>query len=269
MAAKATRADGIDDALLDLKWNIRVADIKLLSYNIHKGFSTNQKFVLTLMREALRKTDADLVFLQEVLGHHDHPERRIASWPTTAQFEFLADSVWSHYAYGKNAIYSEGHHGNAILSKYPIIKWSNLDISNSRLEKRGLLYALIQTPTCEVHCICLHLDLMESGRQAQLERVSTWIHEHVPAHAPLIIAGDFNDWRQKASLQFEANLGLEEVFAFLDGAHAKTFPSFWPALRLDRIYFRNAQPGSGIRMRGDPWKNLSDHIPLYAEMKLK
>jgi endonuclease/exonuclease/phosphatase family metal-dependent hydrolase len=41
--------------------------IKVLSYNIHKGFSpSNRRFVLQGIREGIRSTGADVVFLQEL-----------------------------------------------------------------------------------------------------------------------------------------------------------------------------------------------------------
>ena len=91
--------------------------IKILTYNIHKGFNaSNRRFVLHEMKDALREINADIVFLQEIQGEHRHKQNRISDWPDTSQFEFLADQVWQHHAYGKNAIYKSGHHGNAILS---------------------------------------------------------------------------------------------------------------------------------------------------------
>ncbi|MGZ3709925.1 MAG: endonuclease/exonuclease/phosphatase family protein, partial [Bdellovibrionota bacterium] len=64
------------------------------------------------MRDALRAERADLVFLQEVLGEHEIHSRTVQGWPAGPQFEFLADELWPHFAYGKNAAYSAGHHGN-------------------------------------------------------------------------------------------------------------------------------------------------------------
>ncbi|MDO9195055.1 MAG: EEP domain-containing protein, partial [Rhodoferax sp.] len=41
--------------------------IKVLTVNIHKGFSFfNRKFILHELREAIRSVGADVVFLQEV-----------------------------------------------------------------------------------------------------------------------------------------------------------------------------------------------------------
>ena len=37
--------------------------------------------------------------------------------------------MWSDYAYGRNAVYPEGHHGNAVLSRFPIEHYQNLDVS--------------------------------------------------------------------------------------------------------------------------------------------
>ena len=98
--------------------------LRVVSYNIHKGFSHfNQRMVIHDLRERLRALNADIVFLQEVQGSQVGHAQRWAHWPTAPQYEFLADDVWSDYAYGKNAVYDHGHHGNAILSSYPNVRW--------------------------------------------------------------------------------------------------------------------------------------------------
>src|SRR3989338_3836062 len=112
--------------------------LRVLSYNIHKGFSAgSRRFLLDAMREAIEIVHADIVLLQEVQGEHTGHLSRIPAYPSAAQFEFLADRLWPHYAYGKNAVYQHGHHGNAILSKYPILFHENIDVSTNRLESRG------------------------------------------------------------------------------------------------------------------------------------
>jgi endonuclease/exonuclease/phosphatase family metal-dependent hydrolase len=133
--------------------------LRVLSYNIHKGFSMgNRRFVLDGIRQAIRETSADLVFLQEVLGEHQDHKKKYPEWRKDSQFEFLADEVWPHYAYGKNAIYTSGHHGNAILSKYPFTFFENIDISTNRVEQRGLLHGVIEIPGHKqpIHAICVY-----------------------------------------------------------------------------------------------------------------
>ena len=244
--------------------------LKILSYNIHKGFnSSNLKFTLKKLKESIESVQADIVFLQEVVGHHEVHKKRVKEWPLVSQFEYLADHIWPHFAYGKNAVYPHGHHGNAILSKYPISQWENIDISTNRLENRGLLHVEVHPWENQpaLHLICLHLSLFESGRQAQLRNLCDRIAAHIPPESPLIVAGDFNDWREKASLVLKKELHLDELFLQLSGQHAKTFPSWMPALRLDRIYTRFFQPLSSQILTQGVWSTLSDHAALFGELK--
>ena len=97
---------------------------KVLTVNVHKGFTSfNRRFMLHELREAVRQVSADLVFLQEVLGTHQRHAGRVTNFPQEPHYEFLADSIWTQYAYGRNAVYTDGHHGNALLSKFPIVHY--------------------------------------------------------------------------------------------------------------------------------------------------
>lgn len=239
---------------------------KILSYNIHKGFNlSNSQYTLDLIKEGLKESEADLLCLQEVCGPNTHPQKEKIH-PLHTQFEFLADGVWSHYAYGKNAVYKRGDHGNAILSKYPIVAWHNLDLSTNRLEHRGLLHATIEMPQGKtLHVMTAHLDLREKGRIKQIYRICEYIKHSVGLKDKILLSGDFNDWRQNLSRILKEEVQLDEVFLKQYHAHARTFPSFAPILRLDRIYYRNFNPLKALCFTGDPWKSLSDHNPLYAE----
>ena len=246
-------------------------NLKVLSYNIHKGFSSgNRRFVLHKIRHAIRTEQADLVFLQEVQGHHEQNSREIEDWPKQPQFEFLADGIWHHHAYGKNAVYTSGHHGNAILSKYPILFWENIDVSTSRLERRGLLHVTVGVPGMRkpLHAICVHFGLFEADRRWQIGKLCARIDSHVPHHDPLIIAGDFNDWRIRASKLLRNNLGVAEAFESTHGSAAKSFPSWLPSLPLDRIYFRGVAIENAKCLTGKPWNQLSDHAALSAEIRV-
>jgi len=246
----------------------RPPDLRILSYNIHKGFTQgNRRFVLERIRQVLEITNADIVFLQEVLGEHTGHAKTVEEWPTQPQFEYIADSLWPHHVYGKNAVYSSGHHGNAILSKHGFVSWENIDVSTNKLERRGLLHGVVEIPQLEkqLHLICLHLDLRESGRLKQIQILCDRVASHVPADAPLVIAGDFNDWKYQAGRLLENRLDVQEVHKQLHGHYARSFPSWLPVLRLDRIYARGLAPRAAEALTGRPWSELSDHTPLFAE----
>ncbi|MHA7834955.1 MAG: endonuclease/exonuclease/phosphatase family protein [Algiphilus sp.] len=245
------------------------AQISVLTLNMHKGFSAwNRRFVLHDLRDAIRRADADVVLLQEVLGAHYEHSTRWEHWPEQGQYEFLADTVWSAYAYGRNAVYSEGHHGNAILSKFPILHWYNHDVSTPDAEKRGLLHCQLAIPgwTSPLHAVCVHLGLREAQRRDQIVRLCAMVEGHVGNDTPLLIAGDFNDWRGRVHAPLTKRLGVREVFVERTGRAARTFPAWWPLLRLDRVYLRNLSDTHAEVLHGRPWRTLSDHAPLTLDI---
>jgi endonuclease/exonuclease/phosphatase family metal-dependent hydrolase len=242
--------------------------VKVLTYNIHKGFDRyNRGFILRRIKEQLQKTDIDVVLLQEIQGRHLRHESNVIDWPMATQLEFLADSIWPHYAYGKNAIYRRGHHGNAILSKYSISEWSNLNLSRFRRASRSLLHGRIDIPEKDrsLHLLCVHLDLIGFERNRQVRELKRYIEDTIPEDEALIMGGDFNDWRSGMQHALEDQLGLHEAHRHLAGYYAKTFPSHRPMLRMDRIYFRGVDLVESHVLDRHPWDELSDHLPLFAE----
>jgi endonuclease/exonuclease/phosphatase family metal-dependent hydrolase len=239
----------------------------IATYNIHKGFTQlNRRMVIHELRERLHGLAADILLLQEVVGVHRGHAARHVDWPMKPQHEFIADTVWHEVAYGKNAVSHHGHHGNALLSRFPIVSQENLDISAHPFESRGLLHCTIDLGPGEprLHCLNVHLGLFERGRKWQIHALCERIRATVPADAPLLIAGDFNDWRHKANRLIIDELGVIEVFAAVRGRPARTFPSVMPVFRLDRIYARGLSIVDAHVHYAFPWGRISDHAALAA-----
>ncbi len=248
-----------------------MTSLRVLSYNIHKGFGAwSRKFVLEKIREAIVLVKADLVFLQEVQGEHKGHAGKIPEWPIESQFEYLANEVWPHFKYGKNAVYESGHHGNAILSKFRILVDENLDISASPMESRGMLHvlAMVGKPKKPLHCVCVHLGLRKKWRDAQVDQIVERIQSVIPSDQPLILAGDFNDWSGKITRRLTRQTGLYEVFLQKYGRHARTYPAKLPLLKLDRVYCRGVEVEEAEVLSGSPWKALSDHSAVFAQLKI-
>lgn len=248
--------------------------LRVLSYNIHQGLTVaRRKLTLAFLRDAIRSLGADLVILQEVAGSDGVGARyRGKQQPmeeASFQLEDLADSLWPYTAFGKNSVFSGGYHGNAILSRYPILESKNHDISIAKrgLVRRGTLYAKIEPPGLgsPLHVWATHLGLIQAERNRQVKNVCSIIEGKVPGAQPVVLAGDFNDWREVISTKVHKKLQLDEVFLAQDGQHARTFPSPFPVLRLDRIYFRHLKLNAALRISGRPWQFLSDHLPILAE----
>ncbi|KTC98307.1 endonuclease/exonuclease/phosphatase family protein [Legionella geestiana] len=243
--------------------------VSLITYNIHKGFGPGRlRFLLPEMREALAALNPDVVFLQEVQGAHLRREARVSGWPDAPQFAYLAENLWPHFAYGRNASYRSGHHGNAILSKFPMSTPSNLVLSTVRRASRGVLHCVLETDFARVHLLCVHLGVFRAERERQTDILQQAMDTLVPAGEPLLMAGDFNDWRNTLSSEFFESHGLREAFQEVHGAHARSFPAVRPALQVDRIYYRGVSVSDVHCLAGKPWSRLSDHVPLFARFTL-
>jgi endonuclease/exonuclease/phosphatase family metal-dependent hydrolase len=188
--------------------------LKLATYNIHKGVSAmSRRNRIHDLQAGLHALDADVVFLQEVQGRNDMHAARFDNWPEVAQHTFLAGDRWAEAVYGSNSVRTDGDHGNAMLSRFKLVSHENIDISDHRFESRGLLHCEFDFDGIAVHCICAHLGLFEESRIRQADAMIARIRSHVPAEAPLIIAGDFNDWRHRLGKRLVESLGVREVFS--------------------------------------------------------
>lgn len=261
--------------------------LRIVTYNIHKGVSTlGSRPRVHAIKQALTGLRADIVFLQEVQGRHDLLAlRHSASWPSQGQHEFLADDH-QHSAYGMNAVYDHGHHGNALLSNFPIVSAMNHDVSDHAFESRGILHCVLQIAGRDVHCYVIHLGLFAGSRLRQTQSLIEAVTSTAPPQAPLLIAGDFNDWTNALSESLRTRLNVTEVFdqhlssrrfgdylRRLSGrgprkSPARTFPSAMPVLQLDRVYVRGFEINQAKVLHGPSWARLSDHAPIIADLML-
>ncbi len=262
--------------------------LRIVTYNIHKGISTlGSRPRIHAIKQALTGLQADLVFLQEVQGRHDLLAlRHSGHWPSQGQHEYLA-ADHQHSAYGMNAVYDHGHHGNALLSSFPIASAVNHDVSDHAFESRGILHCVLEIAGTPVHCYVIHLGLFAGSRLRQTQSLIEAVESTAPAGAPLLIAGDFNDWTNALSDSLRERLGVTEVFdrslssrgfgdylRRLSGrgprkSPARTFPAAMPVLQLDRIYVRGFAVGDARVMYGPSWARLSDHAPIVADLELQ
>ncbi len=267
--------------------------LRVATYNIHKGVTGIRRVPrIHDVRMALHAIDADIVFLQEVQDRNERL-RHHANYPKSTQLDFLATTGYEHQVYGKNAVYPHGHHGNAILSRHAIRHSTNHDISDHALEKRGMLHAVARVAPrgklrTDVHLICVHFGLIKRSRLRQADQLAEFVEREIPPRAPLIIAGDFNDWQRRVDAVLRGRLDVDEVAvaqesprrsvldrllpwrnALASQPPARTFPSFAPMLTLDRIYVRGFRVVDTEVPKGLTWARRSDHAPLIAELVLR
>ncbi|MDR3452908.1 MAG: endonuclease/exonuclease/phosphatase family protein [Rhodoferax sp.] len=239
--------------------------LRVATYNIHKGvqgIGPRRRLEIHNLGHAVEQLDADVVCLQEVRKLHRREEQHFTHWPDLPQAEFLAPEGYEA-VYQTNAVTRHGEHGNALLSRWPVMDHQHEDMSDHRFEQRGLLHVEVHAHGRTVHVIVVHLGLIPASRTRQVAQLKRFIEREVPAQAPLLVAGDFNDW----GVQIKRALGAIDLVAF-DGTRNATYPARLPVVQLDHIYSRGLKPVGLEIPRGRIWWRMSDHLPLIAEFEI-
>ena len=239
--------------------------LRVATYNIHKGVQgvgLRRRLEIHNLGHAVEQLDADIVCLQEVRKVHRGEARYFSRWPEMPQAEFLAPDGYEA-VYRTNAITRHGEHGNAMLSRWPVLDHQHEDMSDHRFEQRGLLHSEVRVHDKAVHVVVVHLGLIRASRERQVAQLRRFIAREVPQDAPLLVAGDFNDW----GVMVQREMAAIDLRAF-KGARQPTFPSRLPLVQLDHVFGRGLQPLGLHVPRGRIWWRMSDHLPLIAEFGL-
>lgn len=245
---------------------------RLATYNIHRAIGVDRRFRPQRIAQILKDHEPDIVLLQEVdEGVPRSREMNLAR-------ELASEIGLQHFALGHNVSLRKGWYGNATLSRYPIARERNIDLTIGRRKRRGCQHTTIQvekirghTHRLEVFNLHLGLSARERQRQAGLLARS---HEMsmLEAGQACILGGDFNDWRSMLRAYFVEGLAFHCATdrTTRTGPRAiKTYPSFSPRGGLDRVYFRGPLKVIGAyRCRHRESKVASDHRPLIIEFEL-
>ena len=243
--------------------------LRVATYNIHKGVQgvgPTRRLEIHNLALAIETLDADIVCLQEVRQGNRKEASYFTGWPKQPQAEFLAPEGYEA-VYRSNAVTKHGEHGNALLSRWPVIECRHEDMSDHRFEQRGLLHAKLLVAGVTLHAIVVHFGLIPSSRVRQTAHLKAYIAREIPLDEPVVVAGDFNDWAERLDSAF-ARAGLVRAHDGATPLPRPTFPSIVPVFALDRIYTRGFRCISTLVPRGTTWARMSDHLPLVAELRL-
>jgi endonuclease/exonuclease/phosphatase family metal-dependent hydrolase len=228
--------------------------LRLLSFNIHKGADWRGRDRVANLKDAILKSQADIVFLQEI--HEKHLIDQV-------ELETLADEIWHDFSYAKNSVNAGGDYGNAILSRFPVIESESLDLTTNRMEKRNIQKVKIDINGFAIDCFNTHLNLLRHSRKKQLDKIIEFVNSSQVDYG--VIAGDFNDWRQD-SKKFEERVSFVDAYHSIYGEYAKSFPAIFPVLRLDRLMIKGCEVRTSQVFDDHVWRKLSDHLPLFCEI---
>lgn len=236
--------------------------LRLLTWNVRKLRGADGSHVgADELAAGIATHHPHIVLVQEVFHARDEAG--------PAQSHDLADQLAMAPAYGPNAYYRRGNHGNATLSALPIDRTANYDLSMNRIERRGVLYTRIEMPDAQLHVLNTHLGLNTVQRHRQIRRIAKLIEDIVPEGEPLILAGDFNDWTGRLDRIICKSCRLHSALEGLPLARRRSWPSRFPVFGLDRVYLRHLVPLSVRILGGAPYNRLSDHLPISVDLALE
>lgn len=244
--------------------------LRVLTYNIHRCIGVDRRFRPERVVSVLRHYEADVVLLQEV----DEGVPRSRELNLAREIAGAAD--YPHFALGHNVSLRKGWYGNATLSRFPILRERNIDLTIGRRKRRGCQHTTLDLgpprPGAEhgrLEVFNTHLGLSARERDAQA-RVLIDCEEFagLADTAHCLVGGDFNDWRSLLWPTFVEELGFANATDLKRGV-MRTYPSFSPRGGLDRLYFRG-----GLKLRA-AWtcrlqvsRVASDHLPVVADFEL-
>lgn len=245
--------------------------LRVMTYNIHRAIGLDRRFRLDRVAEIIASHSPDVAMLQEV----DAGAPRSRSLDLAAELAQQLD--YPHKAVGHNVALRKGRYGNATLSRYPIQRERNIDLTIDTRKRRGCQHTTIdvQRPgsgAYKLEVFNLHLGLSAQERARQTgELVRSTEFRELDQGAPCIVGGDFNDWRLLLHPIFMEILEFRSVTHDPDEYVTKlpTFPSFSPRGGLDRIYHRG--PLRLIEARTcslSASRVASDHLPVIADFEL-
>ena len=246
-------------------------NLRLLTYNIHRAIGVDRRFRPERIVDILKAHDADVVLLQEV--DEGVPRSRKLDLA-----KILAEALdYPFRAVGHNVQLTEGRYGNATLSRMPIHRERNIDLSIGRKKRRGCQHTTLEVSfggkASHIEVFNLHLGLSAAERLRQIQLLVTSPElTRLAVEDACIVAGDFNDWRSLLRPYFVDSLGFAcgTDHQTRRGARAiKTYPSFSPRGGLDRVYFRGPMKLlNAYRCRHQVSRIASDHLPVIADFEV-
>lgn len=201
--------------------------ITVLSFNIHGGLAKRGGLQLDRVAREINSWKPDVVLLQEVDDHRRRSGR-------ARQAEVLGGLTDMSWVYGGNHQRPDGGPiGNAILSKYRVVKWENILLPRAGgKEQRGLLHAVLDVGGTEISFYSTHFDhISGAARIVQAQAVTRTLAQDP---RPKIFGGDLNATPGSKVLGVLRSSGLGDAWAVGSG-NGNTAPNARPRHRIDFV----------------------------------
>jgi endonuclease/exonuclease/phosphatase family metal-dependent hydrolase len=225
--------------------------VRVATWNIRGGVGADGRFDLARVVRLLKQHEPDIVALQEVdsrrgTGQHEHP------------FLMLRQALGTHSIEAKSIISAHGEYGQILISRWPLNDIRIHDISVPGREPRRAIETEVASPYGALRMAAVHLGLAFGERRAQTQ---TLVDIARRSAMTTVMVGDFNDWIWRGSVQNAIHRALPAR------TWHRTFPSWLPLIRLDRIYCR-PRDALVASFADRTARAVSDHLPVFADVRV-
>ena len=197
--------------------------VKILTVNLNRGKDIGSFASLRKLADLINRSEIDIVALQDI------------SIPITASrpnyVKELARLTDMELALGTNRLPQMGEHGNAVLSRLPIVKTENVILpALKKNNDHGVLYAAIDLGTMKVIVLNTHLDQAIGDRDEQriaesFRKLQQQFHDY-----HLFVCATFYDEQNSPLLRT-----LSASYA--DAINSNTFPAADPKQQYSHILY--------------------------------
>lgn len=230
---------------------------RVMTYNIHHGEGLDGRVDLNRIAELVRAQQADIVALQEVDRGVQRTDRR--DFPAE-----LAALTGLTCVFSNNFAFQGGEYGNAVLTRFPVVRWTNTHLRMLRpAEQRGVLQLVLDVQGRELLFLNTHIDYRpdDAERLANVGQFREVLAQY--PGLPAVFAGDFND--TPGSRTYHAlSEDWADVWRSAGTGEGFTIPSQTPNKRIDYLWIRQDSPLHAVRA-WVPASTASDHLPLVAD----
>lgn len=227
--------------------------LRVASYNIHQCVGADGRRLPDRVAEVLAEIAADVVALQEV-------DARPGAASDSMQMQHLASRLGLHAFAGPTILRHDGHYGNALLTRHPVLDLRHVDLTVYRREPRAAIDADLDAGGRAVRVIATHLGLLPGERRFQARRLLELLS--ADSDVPVILCGDINEW-----------FGIGRPLRWLNRrlgpcSRLRTFPAAFPVFALDRVWATRATLVRAAVHASATARQASDHLPLVAELEI-
>jgi len=222
--------------------------LRVLTYNIHHGQAMDGKFDYERLSKVIADLKPDVVGLQEV----DCKTQRSSG---VDQAELLGKLTKMHSVFGQAMPYQGGGYGEAILSRFPIVKTENYPLPyRPGNEPRSALSIKVKPDNGLPEFVFVGTHLCHQSSETR-----TWqaqqINQFFPAETeqPVILVGDLN-----------ARPDSEPMKELLTARWVDTVA---PQSRIDYVLTRKGDPWRVVEVNIVEELVVSDHKPVLVVLE--